>query len=256
VGELLGRHKDLLAAYVGLHDFQGLDLVSAFGLVLRGTSPPGEAQQLDRFCECLGSAWGRANSIDPETAYIFAFALVMLSTDLHAARTAATHERMTYEQFARNLQHALPEGSLAEHVLRESYERVRAGALLDARKGRRDSEDEGISNACARLRRAICRQPTAEAAALGRAEAAALHPIAGNLGDLWRALWSAAWAPLLGAFSAAAQRARLDGEGGGDEQLQELALRGLQLGLEASAILGEADRSQAFCAALQQLSLP
>lgn len=253
VGALLCKHKDILQAFVDLHDLEGLDLAPAFGLVLHSMSPPGEAQQVDRFCECLGGSWGRANSIDPEAAYIFAFSLVMLSTDLHSARPVAGYEKMTYDQFSKNLRSALPKGKLPEHMVRHSYDQIRQGALLSARSPGQVQEQETLNKACVRLRLALRRQVAAGQASVrgggcGAAEQAALHPLTGALGDLWRCAWAASWAPLLGAFSAGAHAA------GEDEELQEVALRGLQLGCEASALLGEADRAEAFCMALQQLS--
>mmetsp|Transcript_22340 Transcript_22340/g.64006 ORF Transcript_22340/g.64006 Transcript_22340/m.64006 type:complete len:602 (+) Transcript_22340:127-1932(+) len=301
VGELLCKHKELMLAYMHHCDLRTTALVPSFRRVLRGLSLPGEAQHIDVFCECLGSVWGRANGVDPDAAHIFAFSLVMLSTDLHSARNPG-HEAMTYEQFARNLSSALTEGHITERMMRRSYEQVRDGALLEPRsrpgksgdhgdqtrfakararglrmvrdgalsesRSRRPSTESGeymeqarLAKACVRLRNALLDplregggvlSPRSEDPGVGSAALLWSGGVDGapppHLADLWRALWSAAWAPLLGGFSAGAHAA------GADEELLMLALRGLQLGCEVSALLSEADQAQAFSMALQQLA--
>uniref|UniRef100_A0A7S0B8R3 SEC7 domain-containing protein n=1 Tax=Pyrodinium bahamense TaxID=73915 RepID=A0A7S0B8R3_9DINO len=237
VGDFLGQHEDVMAEFVRQFELKGLGIVPAFSRVLRGLHMPGEAQQIDRFCERFGAAWGEANDIDPEAAYIFAFSLVMLSTDLH--RPASTgHEHMTFAQFEKSLHGALPKGRLPEGVVREAYSEIKANPLLS--RGRSE-EQERPTELCVQLRRALCRQPPAKPRSLAA-------PLADGLVGLWRTLWSAAWGPMLGAFSAGAHGA------GEDEARRETALRGLQLGCQAAVLLEEVEQAQAFSQALQQLS--
>mmetsp|Transcript_62603 Transcript_62603/g.123721 ORF Transcript_62603/g.123721 Transcript_62603/m.123721 type:complete len:516 (-) Transcript_62603:122-1669(-) len=238
VGDFLGRHEEVMTAYVRQFDLRGLGIVQAFSRVLRGLNVPGEAQQVDRFCERFGAAWGEANGFDPDASYIFAFSLVMLSTDLHRPVTPG-HDRMTFAQFASSLQRA--NCCFAEKMVREAYEAIRADALWAQRRS--DGEELPIE-LCERLRRSLCEpRPLSR---VNQHELTACLPE--GLQGLWQALWSACWGPMLGAFSAGAHGA------GENEALREMALRGLQLCCQAAAMLEETEQAQAFCTAMQQLS--
>jgi len=230
VGDFLGNHEDIMSEFIQQCDLKGVSIVPAFSRVLTGVQMPGEAQQVDRFCERFGALWGAANSVDPESAYIFAFSLVMLSTDLH--RPAGDgHEKMSFSQFEKNLSGALKEPGLPKRMLSEAYEQLREGALF--------VRDDGPAELCARLRHDVCCPPREY---IERPSLAA----PGDLCGLWRTLWSAAWNPLLAAFTLAAAQA--------DEELLEVVLRGLQLGCQAASLLGESVQAEAFSAALRQLS--
>lgn len=241
VGELFARNEGVMTAFIEQFDLRGLDIVAAFKRVLRRVRVCGEAQQVDRFCECFGAAWGEANGIDTEVAYIFAYSLVMLSTDLHSPANVGRvgRERMTLQEYERSLASALPEGSLPECMVHNAYEQLRLGALLPTKK---DEQEEDLVEVCSRLRRAVCH---CSAGAAPREDGGGGSD---DLAGVWQALWSVAWGPLLGALSAGAHAA------GEDDSLREVALRGLQLGCEAAALLEEAEQAQAFSAALRQLS--
>jgi len=239
LGNFLGQHGEVLAAYLQQFDLKGLAMVPAFSRVLQGMRLPGEAQQIDRFCERFGTAWGEANGINPEAAYIFAFSLIMLSTDLH--KTACkSYGHMTLAQFEKSLRGALPRKSrIKNKMIREAYSTIKVDPLWARRQC--DGE-ESPREICKRLQKSLhLSQPLAKQPWLGQS-------IVG-MQDLWQALWSACWGPLLGAFSAGAHGA------GQDETLHEMALRGLQLCCQVATMLQEVEQAQAFGAALQQLSV-
>jgi hypothetical protein len=238
VGDFLGRHEDIMTEFIHQCDLKGLSIVPAFTRVLSSVQMPGEAQQVDRFCERFGSIWGEANGVDRESAYIFAFSLVMLSTDLHRPADPK-HVQMSFEQFSRNLLGALTGAPLPERMLREAYDQLRTGALFV-----RDDAELGPAQLCARLQHALCR-PAATQSSVGQRVSGLA-----DLPGLWRTVWSAAWRPLLGAFTNGA--AHQGGEK--DEENLEVALRGLQLGCQAAALLGEAVQAEAFSTALRNLS--
>jgi len=240
VGDFLGRHEEVMTAYVRQFDLKGLGIVQAFSRVLRGLNVPGEAQQVDRFCERFGAAWGESNGFDPEASYIFSFSLVMLSTDLHKPVTPG-HDRMTFAQFDKSLRSAIQNCCFAEKMVREAYDAIRADALWAQRRA--DGEELPIE-LCERLRRSLCEPRLISR--VNQHELAAFLPE--GLQGLWQALWSACWGPMLGAFSAGAHGA------GENEALREMALRGLQLCCQAAAMLEETEQAQAFCTAMQQLS--
>eukprot|EP00928_Gymnodinium_smaydae_P018160 TRINITY_DN16910_c0_g1_i1.p1 TRINITY_DN16910_c0_g1~~TRINITY_DN16910_c0_g1_i1.p1 ORF type:complete len:539 (+),score=125.13 TRINITY_DN16910_c0_g1_i1:71-1687(+) len=261
VGDFLGSNAEVLAAFLHSFNLSGLGIVQALARVLRGLQMPGEAQQVDRFVQHFGTCWGTANGVDAEIAYIVAFSVVMLSTDLNAPARSG-HERMTLPEFERSLAGALPAGldSLpAGSTAEEIYAQVQAGALVGAQHS-----EEGPGEVCAALELALLAEGSgcccasaakiaaAAAVVTGAAAKGAENPAAqrrlASLG-LWRALWSVCWGPLLGAFSAGAHAAAEE-----SEELEELALRGLQLGCEAAALLEEIVQAEAFSTALRHLS--
>jgi len=240
-GGFLGRHDDILVAFLRLFDLEGVGIVPALLQVLRGIQMPREAQQVDRFCEHYGRAWGLANGVDPEHAYIFVFSLVMLSTDLHRPASAG-HTPMTLVQFEKNLMCALPAGSLPKGVVRDAYSQIKEGSLLDQNR----DERIGPREICTHLRRSLCRRSMDGSSLSARTPPSSVSTE--SFDGLWEPLWSAMWGPLLSAFGVGAHGAA------GDDALLERALRGLQLGCEAAALLGEIVQAEAFSTSLRQFS--
>lgn len=64
---------------------------------------PGEAQQIDRITETFAKVYNAANPLDVKTAdaaYVLAFSIIMLNTDLHSPQV---RKRMTFEDYTKNL---------------------------------------------------------------------------------------------------------------------------------------------------------
>lgn len=240
VGDFMSKHKEVTTAYIRQFPLKSLGVVQAFSRVLRGLQVPREAQQVDRFCESFGAAWGAANGLDQEAAHVFAFSVVMLSTDLHRP-AARGHERMSFAQFERSLRGALGKTHLNERMIREAYDTVKADPMwMCQRVGNAVGEGSPL-DLCSQLRHTVCKRspPVPRRMAMAGSKP--------NVQGMWRALWSSVWGPLLGAFSAGAHGA------GNNEALREQALRGLQLCCQTAALLGEVDHAQAFSTAMQQL---
>jgi len=241
VGNFMSKHKDVTCAYIRQFPLKGLGIVPAFSRILQGLQVPREAQQVDHFCECFGAAWGAANSLDQDAAHVFAFSLVMLSSDLHRPASRG-HERMSFAQFERSLYGALPKKHLSKRTIREAYDAVKADPKWMCHRSGSGAGEESPLELCSQLRHTVCKgpPPTARRTAWGNSTP--------NVQGMWCALWSAVWGSLLGAFSAGAHGA------GSNSALREHALRGLQLCCQTAALLGEVHHAQAFSTAMQQLS--
>uniref|UniRef100_A0A803XXG2 SEC7 domain-containing protein n=1 Tax=Meleagris gallopavo TaxID=9103 RepID=A0A803XXG2_MELGA len=96
-GEFLGEgskfNKEVMYAYVDQLDFCGKDFVSALRIFLEGFRLPGEAQKIDRLmekfaCVCFLSCENGGNwqtlFASADTAYVLAYSIIMLTTDLHS----------------------------------------------------------------------------------------------------------------------------------------------------------------------------
>ena len=125
MGEALGRETDaalvkeegldaenggagfwvrILHHYVDLLDFTGLMFDEAIRLFLSGFRLPGEAQKIDRIMEKFAEKFTSQNpDIFPsaDTAFILAFSVIMLNTDLHNP-SIKPERRMTIDSFIRN----------------------------------------------------------------------------------------------------------------------------------------------------------
>uniref|UniRef100_A0A8C2NZI0 SEC7 domain-containing protein n=1 Tax=Capra hircus TaxID=9925 RepID=A0A8C2NZI0_CAPHI len=93
VGEFLGDNdkfnKEVMYAYVDQHDFSGKDFVSALRMFLEGFRLPGEAQKIDRLMEKFAARYLECNQgqtlfASADTAYVLAYSIIMLTTDLHS----------------------------------------------------------------------------------------------------------------------------------------------------------------------------
>ncbi|CAB1341061.1 unnamed protein product [Coregonus sp. 'balchen'] len=93
VGEFLGDNdrfnKEVMYAYVDQMDFQGKDFVYALRTFLEGFRLPGEAQKIDRLMEKFAARYlecnqGQTEFASADTAYVLAYSIIMLTTDLHS----------------------------------------------------------------------------------------------------------------------------------------------------------------------------
>jgi hypothetical protein len=86
------------------YDFRGDTLDGALRKLLRQFRLPGEAQQIDRILEKFATQYHSQNPgvfLNADTAYVLAFSIIMLNTDLHN-QAISPDRKMTLEQFVRN----------------------------------------------------------------------------------------------------------------------------------------------------------
>ncbi|KAK3733623.1 hypothetical protein RRG08_063293, partial [Elysia crispata] len=109
VGDFLGEneklHKEVMYAYIDQMNFVDMDIVSALRKFLEGFRLPGESQKIDRLMEKFASRYYECNQqleifASADTAYVLAFSVIMLTTDLHNPQVKANH-KMTKEQYIR-----------------------------------------------------------------------------------------------------------------------------------------------------------
>ena len=94
----------ILHHYVDALNFSGMVFDEAIRLFLSGFRLPGEAQKIDRIMEKFAQKFTSQNpSVFPsaDTAFILAFSVIMLNTDLHNP-SIKPERRMTLDSFIRN----------------------------------------------------------------------------------------------------------------------------------------------------------
>lgn len=111
VGEILGLHGqkyiDIMHKYVELMDVKGVDFLESLRRFLSEFRLPGEAQKIDRLMEKFASHYYESNTENslfncPDAAYLFAYSIVMLTTDLHNPQVKRKITREQYVDINRN----------------------------------------------------------------------------------------------------------------------------------------------------------
>uniref|UniRef100_A0A2P2KPC1 Brefeldin A-inhibited guanine nucleotide-exchange protein 5 n=4 Tax=Rhizophora mucronata TaxID=61149 RepID=A0A2P2KPC1_RHIMU len=90
IGDYLGQHEDfplaVMHAYVDSMEFSGMKFDAAIREFLKGFRLPGEAQKIDRIMEKFAERYCADNPglfKNADTAYVLAYAVIMLNTDAH-----------------------------------------------------------------------------------------------------------------------------------------------------------------------------
>lgn len=149
IGELLGKEPDsaydktpgldaekggkgfylrVLYHYVDVIDFSDMLFDEAIRMFLLGFRLPGEAQKIDRIMEIFAASYAEQNPnvfSNADTAFILAFSIIMLNTDLHNPSIKPSR-RMTLESFQKNNRGIGENGAnLPDEFLAGIYHRIK-----------------------------------------------------------------------------------------------------------------------------------
>uniref|UniRef100_A0A674NLI3 ARF guanine nucleotide exchange factor 1 n=1 Tax=Takifugu rubripes TaxID=31033 RepID=A0A674NLI3_TAKRU len=119
-------NKEVMYAYVDQMDFQGKDFVSALRMFLEGFRLPGEAQKIDRLMEKFAARYLECNQgqtlfASADTAYVLAYSIIMLTTDLHSPQVK---NKMTKEQYIKMNRGINDSKDLPEEYLSAIYDEI------------------------------------------------------------------------------------------------------------------------------------
>ena len=153
IGEILGKEPDyaflkedgvdeklggkgfcvaILHEYVDNMKFDNLEFDVAIRHFLSGFRLPGEAQKIDRIMEKFAERYSKQNPsvfATADTAFILAFSIIMLNTDLHNP-SIKEERRMTVESFIRNNRGISVDGTdLPREFLEAIFLRIQAKAF-------------------------------------------------------------------------------------------------------------------------------
>ncbi|KAL3937958.1 MAG: hypothetical protein SGBAC_007040 [Bacillariaceae sp.] len=139
IGEYLGREPEyqngfslkVLIAYVNMMDLDGLAFDDAIRFYLSGFRLPGEAQKIDRIMEKFAERYTSQNPDvfpTPDVAFILAFSIIMLNTDLHNP-AIKEERRMTKEGFVRNNRGICDGQDLPHELLHSIFDRIQSNPI-------------------------------------------------------------------------------------------------------------------------------
>lgn len=128
IGDYLGQHEEfplaVMHAYVDSMKFSGMKFHSAIREFLKGFRLPGEAQKIDRIMEKFAERYCADNPglfKNADTAYVLAYAVIMLNTDAH---NPMVWPKMSKADFIRMNTMSDAEESAPKELLEEIYDSI------------------------------------------------------------------------------------------------------------------------------------
>ncbi|CAB1349808.1 unnamed protein product, partial [Coregonus sp. 'balchen'] len=259
VGEFLGDNdrfnKEVMYAYVDQMDFQGKDFVYALRTFLEGFRLPGEAQKIDRLMEKFAARYlecnqGQTEFASADTAYVLAYSIIMLTTDLHSPQVK---NKMTKEQYIKMNRGINDSKDLPEEYLSAIYDEI-AGKKI-AMKGTKEMtlKSNKHSVASEKQRRLLYNVEMEQMAKTAKALMEAVSHVqapftsATHLEHV-RPMFKLAWTPFLAAFSVGLQDCD-------DTEVAFLCLEGTRFAIRIACIFTIQLERDAYVQALARFTL-
>ncbi len=255
LGDLLGdlAFKDLMYAYVDQMDFAGVEFVSALRIFLEGFQLPGEAQKIDRLMEKFASRFCECNPHEnvfasADAAYVLAYSIIMLTTDLHSAQVK---KKMTREEFIRNNRGINESEDLPEEYLSSIYDEIASQQIKMKSTTARLTKGAFVADSKRRTQ-----LWTLDSEAIS-ATAGALMESASSKRDVFtsatrlehvRPMFKLIWSPLLATFSLGMQDCE-------DADVTRLCVEGMRCAIRIADIFGFTLERNAFVQALARFTL-
>ncbi|DAZ95197.1 TPA: hypothetical protein N0F65_013042 [Lagenidium giganteum] len=129
VGDYLGSacNAPVLQEYVNAMEFQGVAIDAAIRRFLGDLRLPDESQKIDRILEKFGERFAVTCASNAEAAFMLAFAVVLLQTDLHSPRVAEA-VKMSKTQFVL-ITRDIDDAAFSEDYLGGIYDRIKETPL-------------------------------------------------------------------------------------------------------------------------------
>nr|CAD7577185.1 unnamed protein product [Timema californicum] len=239
-------------AYIDQMNFRNRDIVSALRNFLEGFRLPGEAQKIDRLMEKFASRYCECNPnnglfASADTAYVLAYSVIMLTTDLHSPQVKS---KMTKEQYIRLNRGISDSKDLPEEYLSNIYDEIAGHEIkmkgtvnkpgkqvISSEKRRRflwNMEMEVISTAAKNLMESV-------------SHVQAPFTSAKHLEHV-RPMFKMAWTPFLAAFSVGLQDCD-------DPEIASLCLDGIRCAIRIACIFHMTLERDAYVQALARFTL-
>ncbi|XP_067836411.1 brefeldin A-inhibited guanine nucleotide-exchange protein 1 isoform X2 [Heptranchias perlo] len=259
VGEFVGDNdkfnKEVMYAYVDQLDFSTKDFVSALRMFLEGFRLPGEAQKIDRLMEKFAARYlecnqGETHFASADTAYVLAYSIIMLTTDLHSSQVK---NKMTKGQYIKMNRGINDSKDLPEEYLSAIYDEI-AGKKISMKETKELTIKSSKQNVASEKQRRLLynlemEQMAKTAKALMEAVSHVQAPFtsATHL-DHVRPMFKLAWTPFLAAFSVGLQDCD-------DTEVAFLCLEGIRCAIRTACIFNIQLERDAYVQALARFTL-
>ncbi|KAL3315565.1 Protein transport protein sec71, partial [Cichlidogyrus casuarinus] len=253
VGDFLGDNSaytlDVMYAFVDRFDFHDKDLVASLREFLAGFRLPGEAQKIDRLMEKFAARYCECNPknqlfASADTAYVLAFSIIMLTTDLHSSQIKQNN-RMTKSDYIKMNRGINDSKDLPEDYLGHIYDQIakceiklnkhRSATSLPASSGSDLGVDNGDDDQNMRdLMASVSHMQ--------------LNFMSATHSDHVRPMFKLAWTPFLAAFSVGLQDCD-------DAETTNLCLEGIKCAIRIACIFRMEIERDAYVQALTRFTL-
>lgn len=258
VGDFLGDGdafcKKVMYAFIDQMNFAGMKFLQALRSFLDGFRLPGEAQKIDRLVEKFASRFFENNPThDPpfasaDTAYVLAYSVIMLTTDLHSVQVKT---KMTKEQYIRmnrgiNEQQDLPEWFLSAIYDEIAAEEIKMKVPQPAKPTKQATTNE-------KQRQLLYNVESEQIARTARALMEAASHVSQSFQSAThtehvRPMFKIAWTPCLAAFSVGLQSSD-------DPEVAAVCLTGFRCAIRIACIFHLELERDAYVQALARFTL-
>lgn len=247
IGDFLGDpdefNNSVMHAYVDLLDFTSMGILAALRLFLEKFRLPGEAQKVDRLMLKFASRYLDCNPnqevfASADAAYVLAFSIILLTTDLHNKTIKNKITKEGYISMNRGINDG---GNIPKELLESIFDdiskneiKMRAGAtaLLKSRvapgQGASGTDEERRKMAAVEME---AMSQTARALMESASDSHSSFTPAQHQHHV-KPMFEICWAPCLVAFSVGVQLSE-------DQNEWTLCLKGLRLAVKAACVLQE-----------------
>ncbi|TGZ75528.1 hypothetical protein CRM22_000299 [Opisthorchis felineus] len=263
IGDFLGENDPynlhVMYAYVDQFDFADKEFLPSMREFLAGFRLPGEAQKIDRLMEKFAARYCACNPnnglfASADTAYVLAFSIIMLTTDLHSVQIKQ-HHRMTKDDYIRMNRCINDSQDLPEAYLGQIYDEI-ANCSIQLRSDDALSRLTGAKLLTMGSQANEYRSPSNAKTDQRRSQEDLLNSIDNTYSDFTsatqcehvRPMFKLAWTPFLAAFSVGLQDCdALD--------VAHLCLEGIRYSIRIACIFHMETERDAYVQALARFTL-
>ncbi|KAG0410321.1 hypothetical protein HPB47_012559, partial [Ixodes persulcatus] len=257
IGDFLGENeklnKEVMCAYVDQMDFAEKDFVSALRGFLEGFRLPGEAQKIDRLMEKFAARYCETNPnnglfASADTAYVLAYSIIMLTTDLHSPQVKT---KMTKEQYIRMNRGINDSKDLPEDYLSQIYDEIAGNEIKMKTTSSKLAGKQNVSSE--KKRRLLYNMEMEQMARTAKALMESVSHVQASFTcakhlEHVRPMFKLAWTPFLAAFSVGLQDCD-------DPEIAALCLDGIRCAIRIACIFHMTLERNAYVQALARFTL-
>uniref|UniRef100_L7M2N7 Putative brefeldin a-inhibited guanine nucleotide-exchange protein 1 n=1 Tax=Rhipicephalus pulchellus TaxID=72859 RepID=L7M2N7_RHIPC len=257
IGDFLGENeklnKEVMCAYVDQMDFAGKDFVSALRCFLEGFWLPGEAQKIDRLMEKFAARYCETNPnnrlfASADTAYVLAYSIIMLTTDLHSPQVKT---KMTKEDYIKMNRGINDSKDIPEEELSAIYDEIAGNEIKVKTTASRVTGKQSVSSE--KKRRLLYNMEMEQMARTAKALMESVSHVQASFTcakhlEHVRPMFKLAWTPFLAAFSVGLQDCD-------DPEIAALCLDGIRCAIRIACIFHMTLERNAYVQALARFTL-
>ncbi|PIK59719.1 putative brefeldin A-inhibited guanine nucleotide-exchange protein 1-like, partial [Apostichopus japonicus] len=258
IGDYMGENtkfnKEVMYCYVDQVEFTDKDFVTALRLFLAGFRLPGEAQKIDRMMEKFASRYIDSNSTQAifasaDAAYVLAYSIILLTTDLHSAQV---RRKITKEQYIKMNRGINDSKDLPEDYLSDIYDEI-AGNEIKMKQTSTNKLVKATSVTSEKQRKLLYNMEMESIATTAKSLMMSVSHVLSNFTSAThhehvRPMFKVAWTPFLAAFSVGLQDCD-------DADIACLCLEGIRCAIRIACIFFMHTERDAYVQALSRFTL-